>query len=100
MTRRSTEFDNSIRRFPALKLGMGGASLGRPVSLAVLLGITLFAGVVFTAQAQSADREIADLTLRSNATGTLIIDWDEPDSAPYGYRGELGQEQRELPFVA
>ena len=96
----STRSDNSIQRFASLKLGIGGASVGRLVSLAVLLGLTLFSGVVFTARAQSIDREIAGLTLSGDSPGELLISWDEPSPAPYDYRVNWGQEQRGLPFVA
>ena len=71
--------------------------MGRLVSLAVLLGLTLFSGVVFTARAQSIDREIAGLTLSSDSPGELLISWDEPSPAPYDYRVNWAKSSEDFP---
>ena len=88
---------DAIRRFRGGAGTKGRPSLWRSVSLAVLLVVTLSLGVVSQAQAQSADKEISGLTLRSDSPGTLAISWDAPGTAPYGYRVNWAKSSENFP---
>ena len=54
--------------------------------MALMLGIILFPVAFSTTEAQTPDREIGGLTLRSDSPGTLQVSWDEVSPKPSDHR--------------